>query len=726
MGKCRAGYLLGLSGLGWSLALTLPAAAQAPAPTSPATPAQPAAQPEPKPAAPAGDAKASPPAQPAEGPDVLPEVVVTERSNNLVGKADSATQGTVGPEQLRERPLLRPGELLETVPGVIITQHSGSGKANQYFLRGFNLDHGTDLATWVAGMPVNLRTHGHGQGYTDLNFLIPELVSRIDYRKGSYRAEQGDFSSAGSIYLSYFDRLPNGTGEAGGGNFGFGRLFAADSHPLSGGDLLYGMELFHYDGPWDTPEDFRKANAVLRFTRGTDRLRYGLTGMAYHGTWNSTDQIPERAVERGRIGRFGTLDPTDGGESHRYSLSAEVGRKGKRDETTANAYLIDYKLNLFSNFTYFLDDPDRGDQFQQADRRQVYGVNLAHKWDARFGERTAENVLGFQFRYDDIGRVALYNTQRRNRFNTIRRDAVQEASYSPYFENRVRWTPWFRSVAGLRFDPYSFDVQSSIAANSGSKKDSLLSPKLSLIFGPWQESEFYFNVGQGFHSNDARGTTIRVDPKTGDSVDPVTPLVRSNFAEVGLRTAKVKNLQSTLSLWYLKFDSELLFVGDAGTTEASRPSRRTGIEFTNYYTPSKWLTIDADYAFSRARFTDFDRAGDRIPGAIEGVASLGVSVDHPSGWFGSLRLRYFGPRPLIEDNSVRSSSTTLVNARLGYRVNARTQLALEVFNLLNAKVNDIEYYYTSRLPGEPAEGVNDVHFHPAESRSFRLTLQRQF
>lgn len=664
---------------------------------------------------------------PDEEAPTLPEVVVSERSDNLVGTADSATQGTVGPLQLRLRPLLRPGELLETVPGLIITQHSGSGKANQYFLRGFNLDHGTDLATWVAGMPVNLRTHGHGQGYTDLNFLIPELVSRIDYRKGSYSAEQGDFSSAGSVYISYFDELPSGLGQVGGGNFGFGRLLAADSPKVGRGKFLYGLELSQYDGPWVNPEDFQKVNGVLRYSDRLGKTRYSLTGMAYKGDWNSTDQIPVRAVRSGRLDRFGAIDPSDGGESHRYSLSGEVSRPGSRgDETKANAYFIDYKLNLFSNFTYFLDNPTRGDQFQQADRRQVYGVNASHRWQARFGERTAENVLGFQFRYDDIGPVALYKTERRKRYDITRRDSVREGSYAPYFENRVRWNPWLRSIVGARWDAYTFDVDSSIAANSGSTSDSIFSPKLSLILGPWSDTELYFHVGRGFHSNDARGTTIRIDPNTGTPVRPVTPLVRADFAEVGVRTAAVRNLQSTLSLWYLTFDSELLFVGDAGTTEASRPSRRTGIEFTNYYSPAPGILIDADYAFSRARFRDFDPAGNRIPGAVEGVASLGVSVDHRSGWFGSLRLRYFGPRPLVEDNSVRSRSTTLVNARVGYRIDRRTQLSAEVFNLFNTRASDISYFYTSRLPGEPVDGVDGVHLHPAESRSFRLFLTRRF
>lgn len=706
--------------LGVTALTPLAVAAQSPAPAAP-KPAMPEAAPA-KPETPPSD----PAKPPADEPETLPEVVVTERSNNLVGTADSATQGTVGPEQLKKRPLLRPGELLETVPGLIVSQHSGAGKANQYYLRGFNLDHGTDFATWVLGMPVNMRTHAHGQGYTDLNFLIPELVSRLDYRKGSYSAAQGDFSSAGSAYLSYFDQLPSGLGEATGGTLGYGRFLAADSPRVGKGNLLYGLELYHSDGPWKNPDDFRKVNGVLRYSQGTDRKRWALTGMANHGRWNSTDQIPQRAVRNGSLDPFDAIDPSDGGQSSRYSVSGEFSRRGAKDETAANAYWINYKLNLFSNFTYFLDDPVRGDQFEQEDRRNVYGFNTSHRWKPSWGKREVENTVGFEARHDDIGNVGLYNTQRRNRFNTIRQDNVQESSFAPYLENRVRWTPWLRSVAGLRYDTYLFDVDSSIGANSGNASDSILSPKLSLIFGPWKETEYYFNIGQGFHSNDARGTTIRVDPKTGDPVKPVTPLARANFAEVGVRTSAVKNLQSTLSLWYLKFDSELLFIGDAGTTEASRPSRRTGIEFTNYYTPNKWLTLDLDVAFSRARFTDSDPSGDRVPGAIEGVVSAGVAVDHPSGWFGSLRVRYFGPRPLIEDNQVRSRSSTLLNMAVGRRLNRKTSLSLEIFNLLDSRSHDIDYYYASRLPGEPAGGVDDVHYHPAESRSFRVTLSRQF
>jgi len=658
----------------------------------------------------------------AGGIQTLEAVEVVGHAENLVGMSDTASQGTVTAKQIENRPLLRPGELLEAVPGVIVTQHSGDGKANQYFLRGFNLDHGTDLAVTVAGMPVNLPTDGHGQGYADLNFLIPELVTRMQYKKGPYYADEGDFSAAGAVRVDYAETLKSGIAEIGAGSWGHRRLLAADSVKAGAGSLLYAAEYFHNDGPWETPEDYRRLNAVLRYSRGDGRNGFNLTAMAYRGTWDSTDQVPQRALDAGLIGRYGTLDPSDGGETHRYSLSGEWRRTGVHGTTRANAYLIDYRLNLFSNFTYFLDNPVRGDQFAQADDRLTAGGAVSHAWLGKLAGRDTEHTLGVQFRRDHIRNVALYNTEARQRWSTTREDRVDQSSVSLYYQNATQWMEKFRTVAGLRGDFYRFDVASSLAANSGQVDDRIFSPKLSFVFGPWARTEYYLNLGHGFHSNDARGATITVDPKTLAAADKVTPLVRARGSEIGVRTAFIPNLQSSLALWRLDIDSELLFVGDAGTTEPSRPSRRVGIEWANYWTPAPWLTVDADLAWSRARFIDDDPTGNRIPGAIEKTASVGVAVENYRNFFGGLRLRYFGPRALVEDDSVRSSSSTLVNARVGYRFDKKARLALEVYNLFDREVSDIDYYYTSRLAGEAAAGVADIHTHPAEPRSFRLSL----
>ena len=685
-------------------------------------------------------------ATPGESAEEEPErevAVRIERSTNLVGKAASASEGVVGPQQLRERPILRPGELLETVPGVIITQHSGAGKANQFFLRGFNLDHGTDLASSIDGVPINMPSHGHGQGYTDLNFLIPEMVAGLRYRKGAYAADQGDFSNAGSVDISYANRLQTSTIEHGLGGLGYKRFLlvggtrqaAASRAPGSPtvftsastgrSALVYGLELYGNDGPWVRPDNYGKINGVLRYTRGDERNGLTLSAMGYDGNWDATDQVPQRAIRSGQISRFGFIDPTVGGQSSRYSLSSQFRRENEKSRSGLVAYVVDYKLNLWSNFTYFLDDPIRGDQFEQEDKRRVYGLKASHALLSTLRGRPLENEFGLQVRHDDIGDVGLYLTQARQRFNTVRSDQVRETSVAPYYESRIRWSDKFRTTAGLRYDRYRFNVASSIGANSGRQSDGLLSPKLALAFGPFKNTELYVNAAQGFHSNDARGTTITRDPRSGDAAEAVTPLVRANQAEIGIRRA-TRTLQSTLALWGLDSKSELLFVGDAGTTEASRPSRRVGIELTNFWKPRPWLTIDADVAFARARLSDADEAGSRIPGAIEGVAALGASVELPNNIFGSLRLRYFGPRPLIEDNSVRSQSTTLLNGRLGYKFGSGLRLSLDAFNLLDSRVSDIDYFYESRLQGEAADGVADRHTHPAESRSLRLSVSRDF
>jgi outer membrane receptor protein involved in Fe transport len=450
-----------------------------------------------------------------------------------------------------------------------------------------------------------------------------------------------------------------------------------------------------------------------------------MTAQGYDGEWRSTDQIPLRAVQSGALDRFGFVDPTDGGESHRYSLAADWYQQIGAGRVHAQAYAVDYQLDLFSNFTYALDTVN-GDQFEQFDDRRVYGGQLTWARPLQLMGLSNELDIGVEMRRDDIGTVGLYKTVARQRVDTTREDAVTQSNYSAYSTLKTHWSEHVRTELGLRADLFDFAVRSSLAANSGSADDSIVSPKFSLILGPWRETEFFVNVGKGFHSNDARGTTIRVDPTDGVTpVDRVDPLVDALGADVGVRTAVLPNLQLTASLWTLQLDSELLFVGDAGITEASRESERRGIEAGAIWNPLSWLILDADLAWSRSRFTESDPAGDRIPGAVENVASLGLAIDHPSGWFGGARLRHFGSAPLIEDDSVRSEPTTLVNLEAGYHITDNIQLSAALFNVFDSRDNDITYLYESQLPGE-AQPVNDIHFHPVEPRTVRLTLRATF
>ncbi len=656
---------------------------------------------------------------------VYDQIQVTGRGSDMVGIADSATQGVTGQQELSARPILRPGEVLETVPGLIISQHSGDGKANQYYLRGFNLDHGTDFSFTVDNVPINQPTNAHGQGYADLNFLIPEIIDTVRYEKGLYYADKGDFSAAGAADITLVSSLPQGIAEITGGSFGFERGLVADSAKVGAGQLLAAVELEHYDGPWVRPDDYRKENGLVRYSEGDAANGFNVTLGAYNGEWSSTDQIPQRAVAEGLISRFGSIDPTDGGGAYHYSLSAELRRGDDTSLTTLSTFVYNSKMKLFSDFTYFLEDPVHGDQFEQSDYRTVEGFNLRHEWAARRAGLDVETTVGLQGRNDSI-HDGLFHTEDQRILSLTRSDFVDEASLGPYAQALVHWTPWLRTVTGLRADYYVFNVDSNLAVNSGYRDRAIAEPKMSVILGPWKSSELYLNFGEGFHSNDARGTTIAVDPRTGQPLAPVSPLVRAKSADLGFRTSLLPNLQTSVSFFRLDLASELVFDGDAGDTEPSRPSRRLGVEVQNYYRPSPWLVVDADFALSRARFTDFATLGDHIPGAIESAAAVGLTVPSLDGFFGSVRWRYFGPRPLIEDDSVQSHSTSLVYLDAGRDVLKNLKLTFEIFNLFNAQASDIDYYYTSRLPGEPAAGVNDIHFHPSEPRSFRVVAAYRF
>lgn len=663
-------------------------------------------------------------------------IEIRAKAENLTGVANSGSEGIVSGLRIAALPILRPGEIMEMVPGLIVTQHAGDGKANQYFLRGFNLDHGTDFATYINGVPVNMPTHAHGQGYTDLNFLIPELVDLIAYRKGTYSAMDGDFSAAGSARLEYRKSLDGHLAEVTAGANGYKRLLLAGSPKRQDGQWLYALEVFKNDGPWLVPENYQKLNGVLSYSDGTRSNGYSVTGMLYKSSWISTDQVPLRAINQRLIGRFGSIDPTTGGETHRYSVSSQWAQTGKDRQTKANFWALDSALDLWSNFEYCVASNETtgnclaGDQFKQAEKRKAFGLGIS---EARYHQLSLLNskyesafTFGIDARSDHISPVGLYKTTRRAVTETVREDAVTQSSISLWAQNEIRWTSTIRSIVGARTDAYQFDVKSNVAANSGKASDQKVSPKLSLIYGPMGATEFYANYGAGFHSNDARGTTISVDPLDRTTpVSRVDPLVKAIGSELGMRTEIVKGWNSNLALWKLNMASELLFIGDAGTTEPSAPSKRYGVEWNNFYAINKELSLDLDLAWAHSRFVNDNIQKTYIPGAVSSTANIGLSFDNTGPWFGSVRLRYFGPRPLTEDGSIKASSSTLANLRLGYKLNAQTKVAFDVYNLLNQKANDIEYAYSSQLANE-AKPVFDRHIHPTEPRSIRVTVTHRF
>lgn len=647
-------------------------------------------------------------------------IEVRGRVDDLVSIASTASRGFVGAADLRRRPISREGELLETVPGLIMTQHSGDGKSNQMFVRGFNLDHGTDFSVRVEGMPVNVVTHAHGQGYTDLNFLVPELVDHVEYQLGPYYADLGDFGAAGGAQFALIDALDRPFVSGGLGAHGFGRIAAGAGTSLAGGSLVAGGELKRYDGPWSRPQDLRKLSGMARWSRATDRGRISILALGYDNRWNASDQIPLRLVRQGTIDRFEQVDSTLGGASFRYSLSTDWRRLAEDGGgQRVQAYAIRSDLDLFSNFTYMLEDADNGDQIRQRDRgRWTVGANAMHSQSLGDAHRL---TLGAQTRYD-IADVALYRTRLREPFATVRADDVREWGTGFFVEAESRWTPVLRTILGLRGDVYAFDVDSDLAANSGTASDGILTPKLSIALQPWEHTELYASAGLGFHSNDARGTTQRIDPVSGEPVDRVDPLVPSRGLELGLRTSALPGLRTTLTLWAVELDSELLFVGDAGTTEPSDGSRRTGVTVASFWRATPRLSADLDVSFTRARFRGVGAGQDHVPGALDNVVAAGVSWEPvDDGLLGAIRLRHLGAYPLIEDNSVRGDPTSIVNLSAGYR-RGSVRFDVAMLNSLDAEDADIQYFYASRIGAEPVGGIEDVHFHPIEPRQLRFTI----
>jgi outer membrane receptor protein involved in Fe transport len=645
-------------------------------------------------------------------------VVIFGRAEEQIGIATSASEGVVGYKDLSTRPISRAAELVEVIPGMIATEHSSGGKANQYFMRGFNLDHGTDFAGFIDGVPINQRSHPHMSGYLDLNFLMADLVERVEFKKGVQYAENGDYSAAGSASFVLYDRLPNNYVQlrvdedeyavSGGGTWdiGDGTLLVAAQH--EGGD-----------GSFDLPADLNKTMAYVKYSQplGDAVMRLGFIG--YQNDWIASDQIPLRAVEDGSISRFGAIDPTNGGESRRYIASAAL----EWDDASIIGYVQKSELNLFHNFTYFID-PVLGDQVEQVEDRTAAGLRAKIERQFQLLGVRAEGRLGADTHFDRLDETGLYRTTARVRTSAMASDKVDVMSADVWGDITLHWTDRFRTKLGLRADYIDGEVDGLIPANAGSKSGTQWSPKVNVAYEITDNLEVYAGYGLGFHSNNIVGVVQTQDPVTGDPIDPATLFAESRGGEVGMRWEPNDTFNLSAAIFTLDFDSELIYVGDAGISEPSDPTQRYGFEVAAFWNPVEWLAFDASYAFSHSRCKDAPSDFNRVPNTVEGVAAAGVTWLPGDGWEGSLRVRYLGPGPLIEDNSVRAPSTTLVNAGISKDL-GNFKIGLEILNLLDAEDYDMVYYYESQLAAEAAP-VEDIHFHPAHPQSFVLTLRAKY
>lgn len=643
-------------------------------------------------------------AQPAAAGQELEEIIVFGRGEQLIGKAAAASEGSVGGDDLLVRPMLKVAELLEAVPGLIAAQHSGSGKANQYFLRGFNLDHGTDFTTYIDDVPMNLRTHGHGQGYLDVNGLIAETVERVDYRKGTYRADTGDFSPAGAAFMNTIDRYRRPFIAAEGGEYGWQRLAGGGTSEVGGGSLTYVAQYQTYDGPWELPEDLQHQSGWVKYSKPLDFATLNLSLSGYHATWNPTEQIPERVIGSSVCeDEFCSLDPTAEGETLRWIATARLLGTDWR----ATLYGQYYDWNMLSNSTYDA-------QINQLDRRWIAGGRYERTW--RFGENTSL-VGGTEFRYDDIGRVGLQNTDGGNFVDWVGVHAVREASASAYAEANWNATEALRFSAGLRADYFDFDVRELIDLPdqfSGSESDSKVSPKVGAAYAISDKVELYANWGRGFHSNDARGV---INPDT-----PAPGLSPSEGKEGGVRF-EVGGIKLTAAYWWLDLDSELKFVGDSNSVEPGAATERRGYELTAFWRPLPKLAVDAVWTDSRGRYVD-SPGEEFIAGAVENAGELGVAfVDER--WELSARLRYLGEYPLIEDDSERAEPETHINVRAAWKP-GRWNVYGEILNVLDDDGKDIVYVYESYVDGFDSGPTEGRMSRAEEPRTVRVGVKYDF
>jgi outer membrane cobalamin receptor len=704
------------------------------------------------PAAASGPSAAVSKTPPAKGP--APQdagtIIVTASRLDMLGKAATASQGTITQKEVELRPIYRASQLFESIPGLVVTIHSGEGKAQQYLIRGYNLDHGTDFASFVDDMPVNRPTNTHGQGYSDLNFLIPQIVSGIDYTKGPYYAAIGDFGSVASAHTRLANQIPTQVMVTVGTD-GYQELFGGTTFHLSDDRrLLAAVDLSHYDGPWHPGQNFKKVNTALRYSQGSAIDGFSLTGMFYKSGGGLITDQPLRAIEAGLIDRFGTLDPTDHSKSLRYSLSAHLDKPVGPGQLSLSLYGIRSTMTLVNNFTHFLDDPINGDQEAQGETRTTFGGAAAYTLHAMLGPIESETIVGLQGRYDDVfvdrrhtlnrSTILDYCTLEQEDGSVIQyptvnsycnADRVHLLDMAPYIQTTLHWTPWLRTVAGVREDYYHATDRSTVTGTRGRGDQWLFQPKGSLILGPWARTELYFSAGRGFHSDDVRGVFGTV-PEEGTSLagGKTLLLAATNGYEIGLRTDIISRLTLQFAAFQQDFKSELTYNPDTGQDESGAPSRRRGIEISGQYHPFHWLELNADLAFAKPRYHTNDLAAygldaPYIADAPNFIYSAGLLIDNLGPWSGSLLWRRLGTHHLNDGEAYPTDKGySEFNLNVGYTLPHGWKLGVGVFNLFNSHDEAADYYYTGRLQGEPAEGVTDFQMHPLEPRSARFTITK--
>lgn len=678
--------------------------------------------------------------------------------NEVLASADrsfsAASSRAVRAFDVAVRPVRSSQDLLRLAPGLVSAQHAGGGKAEQIFLRGFDADHGTDVAVSVDGVPVNMVSHGHGQGYADLHFVIPDVVEGLDVHKGPYTTDAGNFATAGAVSFTTRDHLDENLVRVEAGEFSTTALTALYQVPTTGphqGAYLAG-QFYRTDGPFESPQDFARFNLFGKFhTHLNEDTRLMVTASGFSSAWDASGQIPQRAVRSGLIGRFGAIDDLEGGTTSRQDVNLIYEAASSNAEFRLQGYFTRYTFKLFSNFTLFRDDQQDGDMIEQTDRRQMRGLNGSYRFHhSPAGIAQATTTLGGGYRADDID-VALWHSPDRVRNRQLVDSGIGERNLYLWAREELQLSPQLRLQLGLRWDYFTYDVDDRLDGEpaelphaSGYAQQMILSPKANLVFSPAPELDLFLNMGSGFHSNDARNIVIdrriselartyRSDGLSEAEIDE--RLMAQNFdpqhldsetlpralgGEVGVRTRPVTGLNLAAAAWFIDLEREFVYVGDGGFTELSGRSRRYGLDLEARLGLTAWLSADADVSLSRGILRDAPEGEDEIPLAPRLTWTGGINALQADQWDASLRYVHIGDRPANESGDVTAQGYTLFNLSGGYRIGAvRLNVALE--NLLNTDWNEAQFDTESRLPGEVAP-VSELHFTPGASRNLRVGL----
>lgn len=634
----------------------------------------------------------------------------------------AASNKKIRQKDFENSPLSKSIDILNTIPGMYTIQHSGGGKATQYFLRGFDLDHGTDIDLRLDNIPLNMVSHGHGQGYTDGNFMIPELLSGIEVLKGSYKADQGNLSTAASIRLKTIDKLKQNTISVTKGSFDTMRVFAGVSPQVTDkSTILMAGEIYKTDGPFTSPENLNKFNLFTKYTYNLDESsKISLSGSLYRSDWNASGQIPLRAVESGQLGRFDTLDASDGGETKRDHISLNYLKATDDSELTFNAYLVQYDFFLLSNFTFYSADPVNGDQIKQTDDRQILGGEL--KWKKSLQSDSINNItLGTSWRKDNIDN-SLNSTKEGQHLANIVNHSIREENIAVFVESEKEWSDFFSTVVGLRYDAIKSNVLDNNNSGETEESDNILQPKINLIFSTSDNSNVFINYGRSFHSNDSRG--IMADPK-------VNLITKSDTVEVGFRQSLDK-LDYSISLYNIELDNEVVWVGDAGVSEEKLGSTRRGVEIETRYALKDNVILDLDLNYTQSKLKT-DSPDDAVPLAPEFMSGAGITVNNDLGYYGRLGMFHLGDRYGSEDRYFKIKGFTRFDLSAGKK-SKNWDVSVKIQNLFDAQIKEAQFVNTSRMQNESSCGGNsradnsngfvgceDVHFTPGNP--FNLSLK---